>query len=300
MNDLAISTTAVDLSQLPAPTIVEQLDFEAIRDAMLADVAARFPDFSATVESDPVYKLVEACAYRELVVRQRCNEASLGVMLAYAAGADLDQLAAFYAVTRLTITPADPVTGAPAVMESDTDLRARVQLAPESFSVAGPEAAYIYWARSADAGVLDASATSPSPGQVLVSVLSRTGNGAASPALLAAVSAIVNAKPVRPLTDQVTVASAQIVDFQVAAHLTVFDGPDSSVVLAAAQASLQAWLTKARKIGRDVPRAAMIAALFVAGVENVNLVSPAADLAISATQAANCTAIAVDVAGLGD
>ena len=41
--------------------------------------------------------------------------------------------------------------------EDDENYRERIQLAPESFSVAGSEGAYIYWARSAH----QASSTSP-------------------------------------------------------------------------------------------------------------------------------------------
>src|SRR3546814_9711108 len=46
----------------------------------------------------------------------------------------------------------------PAVMESDSDLRRRLVLAPEGYSVAGPEGAYIFHALSAHPDVLDASA----------------------------------------------------------------------------------------------------------------------------------------------
>ena len=65
-------------------------------------------------------------------------------------------------------------------MESDPDFRRRIQLAPEGFSVAGPEGAYIFHALSADPGVLDACATSPSPGEVVVTVLARAGDGTAA------------------------------------------------------------------------------------------------------------------------
>ena len=46
-------------------------------------------------------------------------------------------------------------------------------------SVAGPTGAYEFHALSADGDVKDAAATSPAPGEVVVTVLSRTGDGAA-------------------------------------------------------------------------------------------------------------------------
>ena len=48
----AIST--LDLSLLPPPEVVEQLDYEAILAEMLADLRARDPVFDALVDSDPV------------------------------------------------------------------------------------------------------------------------------------------------------------------------------------------------------------------------------------------------------
>ena len=79
---MAGSFTAVDLSRLVAPTVVETLDFETIFAAMLADLQARDSAFSALVESDPAYKILEVAAYRELLIRQRVNDAGRAVMLA--------------------------------------------------------------------------------------------------------------------------------------------------------------------------------------------------------------------------
>src|SRR3546814_19943147 len=79
-------------------------------------------------------------------------------MPAYATGADLDNLAALLGVTRFELEPGDSVLGIPAVMESDSDLRRRLVLAPEGYSVAGHEGAYIFHALSAHPDVLDASA----------------------------------------------------------------------------------------------------------------------------------------------
>ena len=96
-------------------------------------------------------------------------------------GSDLDQLAANYNVKRLTVTPADndAVPPVAAVMESDEALRLRVPAAFEGLSVAGPTAAYEFHAQSADGRVADASATSPAPAEVVLTVLSREGDGTA-------------------------------------------------------------------------------------------------------------------------
>ena len=104
--------TAVDLSRLPAPTIVETLDFDTIYGQMLAQLLILLPGFDATVESDPAVKLLQVAAYREVLLRARVNDAARAVMPAYAVGADLDNLAALMSVVRLTLTPANLQTGA--------------------------------------------------------------------------------------------------------------------------------------------------------------------------------------------
>lgn len=299
---MAGAFTAVDLSRLPFPDVVETIDFETILAEMLADLRARDPAFTAIVESDPAYKVLEACAYRETLLRQRVNEAAKAVTLAYAAGADLDQIAARYNVQRLVLVEADPDAFPPvaAVLEPDDDLRRRVQLSFEGLSTAGPEGAYIFHALGAHPDVLDASAESPTPGVVVVSVLSRVGTGAPAAPVLAAVEAVLNAGEVRPLTDQVTVQAATIVNFTVEAVLTLYPGPDAAVVLAEANARLADYLARSRRLGRDVTRSGLFAALHSEGVQNVALTQPAADVVVTSSQAANCTATTVTVGGTGE
>ncbi len=296
---MAGAFTAVDLSKLPSPDVVETLDYETIVDEMIADLQARDPEFSALTESDPAYKIIEVAAFRELLIRQRINEASKAVMLAFAAGSDLDQIAANYNVERLLIEEGDPEAIPPVdpVYESDDDLRRRVQLSFEGFSTAGPEGAYIFHALGADPDVLDASVASPTPGDVVVTVLSRSGDGTASASLLTAVSDVLSKSDVRPLTDQVSVQSATILDYSVNATLTLFPGPDSAVVLAAAESALADYIEKSRRLGRDVTRSGLFAALHQEGVQNVELTAPATDVVASPSEAPNAISTNVVVGG---
>ena len=117
------STTAVDLSRLPAPQLIEAPDYESILSAMLARLQTLDPAFDALVESDPAMKILQVCAWFVLLERQRVNEAARGCMVAFAIGSDLDHLGALFGVARLEVTPADPESGAAAVMESDTSGR---------------------------------------------------------------------------------------------------------------------------------------------------------------------------------
>lgn len=291
--------TAVDLSRLAAPGIVETLDYEGILADLIAMVRQMMPDF-ATLESDPAVKILQIFAYREMLLRQRINDAARAVMPAYAIGTDLDHLAALLGVTRFTLDPGDPVLGIPPTLESDADLRRRMVLAPEGYSVAGPEGAYIFHALSADPDVLDASAISPTPGAVVVSVLSRTGDGAASAGLTAAVAAYVSDETRRPLTDFVTVQSAEIVPYAIEASITTFSGPDGGVVLAEAEHRLAVYIESSHRLGRDITRSGLFSALHVEGVQNVVLTAPAVDIIIERHQAPWCSGSHVTYVGTGE
>ncbi len=293
----------IDLSQLPSPTIIEELDFETILADVKAVMVAAFPEdeqsavaAALALESEPLTILAQAMAYRELLLRQRINEGAAACMLSHATGDDLDNIAANLDTERLVITEATDT--ADAVTESDEALRLRAQAAFEGMSVAGPSAAYEYFARSASGQVSDARATSPSPAEVVVAVLSTEGDGTASAELLAAVGAAVNDEEVRPLGDRVTVRSAEIVEYEIDATLYLYPGPESEPIINAAMASLEAFLAdNDKKIGRDIVRSAISAALHVQGVQRVVINTPADDLQIDNTQAARNTGYTVDNGG---
>lgn len=292
-------STAIDLSQLPAPTVVEPLDYEAVLAALQTDFTARWPAYTAALESDPVQALLEVAAYRELIVRARVNDAARACLLAYALGADLDHLAALYGVQRLLLDAGDAtaVPPVPPTYESDARLRARTQLALEGFSTAGPVGAYEFHALSADAHVLDVSVQSPVPGQVLVTVLDSRGDGTPAAALLTAVDVTLSAEDVRPLTDQVVVQAATIVPYTVTAALITYPGPDAGVIRQAAETAARAYVDAHHRLGHDIPLSGLYAALHQPGVQRVALTAPAADLALAAHQAGWCTALTVTLAG---
>ncbi len=296
----------VDLSQLPAPDVVEALDYETLLAERKATLISLYPEDqqeaiarTLALESDPLVKLLQENAYREYILRQRVNEAAKAVMVAYAIDGDLDLLGANNGVTRLTITPADDTTTptTAAVMESNDDFRLRIADAFEGLSVAGPTAAYEYHAKSADGRVADATAISPSPACVTITVLAREGNGTAADDLLAAVDTALNDEDVRPVADRVTVQSAVIVEYAVEAELYLYPGPEAEPIRAASAAKLAAFVTAQRRLGRDIRRSALFSALHVEGVQRVELLQPAADVVLDKTQAAYCTGSSITVGG---
>lgn len=296
----------IDLSQLPPPVVVEPLDFETLFAQRKAAFIAMYPEDeqeeiarTLELESEPITMLLEENCYRELLLRQRVNEAARAVMLAYSTDSDLDNLAVNFNVERLTIQEEDDSVTQPieAVMESDPDLRTRTQQAFEGLSVAGPTAAYEFWGRSADGRVADISAVSPTPACVTISVLSREGDGTASDDLLSVVAAALNDEEVRPVADRVTVQSAEIVPYQIDATLYIYPGPEAEPVRQASEQQLQAYIAAQNRLGRDIRLSAIYAALHVEGVQRVELAQPVADIVLSDYQASHCTEYTITVGG---
>ncbi|HAK5293391.1 TPA: baseplate assembly protein [Salmonella enterica] len=296
----------IDLSQLPPPVVVEPLDFETLFAQRKAAFIAMYPEDeqeeiarTLELESEPITMLLEENCYRELLLRQRVNEAARAVMLAYSTDSDLDNLAVNFNVERLTIQEEDDSVTPPieAVVESDADLRTRTQQAFEGLSVAGPTAAYEFWGRSADGRVADISAVSPTPACVTISVLSREGDGTASDDLLSVVAAALNDEEVRPVADRVTVQSAEIVPYQIDATLYIYPGPEAEPVRQASEQQLQAYIIAQNRLGRDIRISAIYAALHVEGVQRVELAQPVADIVLSDYQASHCTEYTITVGG---
>ena len=296
----------IDLSQLPAPDVVEALEYESLLAERKATLIYLYPADpqeaiarTLALESEPIVKLLQENAYRELMLRQRVNEAARAVMVAFATGSDLDQLGANVDTPRLVITPADDTTlpPTPAVMESDSEYRVRLPQAFEGISVAGPSGAYEYHGRAADGRVADVKAISPSPACVTISVLSREGNGTASADLLAVVASALNDENVRPVGDRVTVQSATIVKYVIEAVLYLYPGPEAVTIQVAAEAKLKRYITAQHRLGRDIRLSAIYAALHVEGVQRVELKKPLADIVLNTTQASFCEQYRITVGG---
>lgn len=270
----------IDLSQLPAPNVIEPLDFEAILTAMKAHLIALSPHLEARInlESDPVVKLLEVCAYRELVLRYRINEAAKSVMLPYASGSDLENLGALVGVERL-------------LNESDKDFRRRILLSYSQYSTAGSRESYIFHTLSASDEVRDAAVWSDEPGLVEIVVLGK--NGEVNSDVLTQVINATTGETVRPLCDTVLVYSAEMVGVPVIATLYIGQGPDSGLVHSVVKGALYDYFANL-KIGESVYLTKLHAILHADGVVRVDL-QLIHDVLIERHQAAYASQIALNI-----
>lgn len=292
-------SAVIDLSTLPAPEVLENVDFELELEAMRTRLLTLLPEAQRAAteallarESEPVTKLVELFASEVTRLKQAFNDRASGLLLAFARDGNLDHIGVTYYLTpRLEITPA--TADEPAVMESDAEYLRRLLLAQDGLSTAGSVRSYEYHALSASPDVLDARPENAGGGVVRVTVLSRAGDGSPAPALLSVVAAALSAEEVRPLNDTVQVVGATIRQYAIRAAITVPGGPAPEPVLNAAIAAAQQYATRRHRIGLGVVRDAVLAALWLDQVENVELLEPLADLPPIAGSACYCTNIEV-------
>lgn len=319
---------APDLSDLGDVPQVVPVDFEAIkagRDEYLIAALAKYGiAFDVEkLETDPlVIAFSEGGGFQEMNFRQRVNEAIRGLSLATAIGGDLDHIGATYAgIARLVYANAaddqpansqwDAALGK--WVETDATFRARIKLAFEAFSTAGPEGAYVFHALELDGirDVADAVAYSeedeatysttlhadaysmglisaPFAGrangdpvlapEILIVVLPTTQYGAADQALLNRVFFACTAEDVRPLGDNVRIEAATVTAYDIEVTLYYAPGSDASTMAAEAKVRLQAYADARRRIGLDVQREVIGGRAAVDNKVKVEVTLPAADI----------------------
>lgn len=311
-------STPIDLSRLPLPDVIERLDYEVILADRQAALLEQYPEAERAavaellaLESEPLTKYLQENAYREMVLRQRINEAAQAGMLAANRGADLDGVAGRYETARLE-------------GESDTRLRTRTQLAFYQVAAAGPAQRYRRVALDAHPDVTAVDAWQRAPGVVRIALLTRRATAVedADPAELAHGRALftqpadpeqavipggsgssayaaarerLHAEDVRPLGVELQVSAPNIASYAVTATLVVPRGPDPQRVLESARRQLEQRVRELAAFRVDIHRAALFDALMADGARTVELSEPAADIPRGPGEIAVCTAIALEV-----
>lgn len=184
--------------------------------------------------------------------------------------------------------------------ETDDALRQRIKLAPSVFSVAGPDDAYKYFAKSANPSIVDVAVTSPNPGEVHLAPL-LDGGQMPTPEILDSVQAICSAKKVRPLTDTVITEAPTKIDYAIVVDITLLTDAVQASTQSAIQNTLQAYIdARKNRLGLDVIRSKIASLASIAGVYDANVTSPAVNIVADANVYTNCTGITVNIIGTHD
>jgi phage-related baseplate assembly protein len=168
----------------------------------------------------------------------------------------VNQLVSWNAPFLVTVSNTTTTSGG-ADLESDDHLRARIWMAPESFSCAGPYGAYEYWAATANPNISDVNVWSDPAhaGQVYIYFLMENGR-LPTQAECDQVYAVCNADRIRPLTDQVFVQPPIAVTSAgclVKYWIKTADGQFSNDIQAKVEVAFADYLAwQKTKIGRDI------------------------------------------------
>jgi len=274
----------LELSNLPKPSFIDLQDAEAIFQHYLSQLAQINPARAADLKvGDPLYDGLLVAAYRESIYRQDINDEAANNTIAFANDDRLEHLGGNLGEPKLS-------------GETDDEFRNRLPLTLEKVTTAGPRGSYESLALEADSDVKDARPKSPAPVEVLMTVLSKTGDGTANQNLQDTVNAALSADDKRPLTDLVTVQSATIVPYAIDVTLHLFPGIDGNLIRPASEVELAKFGADRAYIDIDVSHAGIYAAAHQEGVADITINSPTSSLAISDEQASYCTGVTVSIA----
>lgn len=303
--------STVDFSQLPEPTLIQELDYESIFNERKEKFIALYPVAEQNQwrtilnrESDPVVKVLQENAYLELLYRNKCNADARSLLLAYAEGPDLDHLALTeYGLMRLIVTPADNsvVPPSPAIYESDDRLKERCLLQYDGMNTAGSSNAYKFFTLTADGRVDGVKVHSDTDKPYLLDIIISqvdSQNGEATQELIDIVQAALDPEHVRPVCDRPIVKSSIAKPYQITARLFVGKNAEDSLLLEAANIRIQNYIQKARKNGQSIRLSALYAALHVDGINRVVIDAPAADIEIDVYHHPHCTATSITIGGV--
>ena len=301
----------VDFSQLPAPNLIKELDFETLLNARKEKFIALYPASEQqkwrsvlSRESEPVVKILQENTYLEMLYQNKCNADARSLLLAYAEGEDLDHLALTeYGLTRLIVTPEDisATPPLPAVYESDERLKERCILSFDGMNTAGSSNAYRYFTLSADGRVdgikVKSDEATPCFLDIVITQVD-SENGEASEELIQIIQTALDPDTVRPVGDRPTVKSSIATNYQIEASLYVGKNAEDALLLEAANIRLDKYIKNAQKNGESIYLSAIYAALHVDGIERVEIISPTSDLVMDSYHHPYCTAKNITVGGV--
>lgn len=168
------------------------------------------------------------------------------------------------------------VTTGGADVESDESLAERAYLAPSGYSVAGPDDAYAYWAKTYNANISDVYVSSENPVEVLVSFIMGDGE-IPNEGVIRGLDEFLKTRNIRPLTDKVTVKAPETVEYEINIKyfINISDAGAAQTIQAAVNAAVEEYIRWQRsRIGRDINPSKLTQLIINAGAKRVEVTSP--------------------------
>ncbi len=170
-------------------------------------------------------------------------------------------------------------TSGGADVENDENFRERIQIAPESFSVAGPYGAYEFFARSAHQDIINVAVLGQpdaAPGTVEIYPL-MTGGVIPSQEILDLVAEACSDRTKRPLNDKVIVNVPEAVnyDLDVKYYIDRAKSTQAAAISSAVNQAVSDWILWQRsRLGRDINPSELNYRMIAAGAKRTEIKSP--------------------------
>lgn len=174
-----------------------------------------------------------------------------------------------------TITNTETTIGG-ADAETDDELRVRAPESLESLSVAGPDGAYSFWAKTASSAIIDVAVYSPTPGVVHLRPLLEGGE-IPNEGLLTEVENVCNDHFRRPLTDKVEALAPEQVEYNIKGtyYISTNDSSNENVLKENIEQAIKDYvLWQKSKLGRDIDPNELVYFMRKAGAGRIEITEP--------------------------
>lgn len=161
-------------------------------------------------------------------------------------------------------------------IESDESVIERTYFAPSSYSVAGPDDAYVYWAKTYNTNITDVKITSPDPVEVVVTFILQGGE-LPEDSLVEGLENYLKDKSIRPLTDLVTVKKPELENYtiNVKYYINKSDSYKALSIQNEVNTAVNDFIIwQSSKIGRDINPSVLIEKMIAAGAKRVEVTQP--------------------------
>lgn len=161
-------------------------------------------------------------------------------------------------------------------VEDDNALKERFYLAPSGYSVAGSEAAYEYWTKAYNTGIIDVRVTSPEPCVVKIYVLLEGGK-IPEELFLSELEDYLADENIRPLTDQVSVCAPERRMYNVSLryYVTRSNASNAVSIQSKVEQAIENYIAwQCEKIGRDINPDMLVQNIIAAGAKRVEISDP--------------------------
>jgi len=169
-------------------------------------------------------------------------------------------------------------------VETDDSYRERIRLAPESFSNAGSEGAYIFFTKQVSSLIQDVMITSENPGEELLQQIYEN----------------LSDKKVRPLTDNVFVKCPSVETYEINLRYCIAESDADNVLSISAKVdqAVKDFITWQRSaLGRDINDTELYYRVRAAGAKRAEIIYPRFTV-IPDSSIAVCSAKIIQYAGI--